>query len=105
MKLLPFIINRLIQAIFVLFGLSIVIFVIARVMPGDPVRLAVGARAPQWVVDNIREQMHLNDPIIVQYGYWLRDALQGDFGVSLVTRRAVAEDIIEFFPIEIGATQ
>ena len=98
MNLLSFIFRRLLQAVFVLFGLSIVIFGIARVMPGDPVRLAVGARAPQWVVDNIREQMHLNDPLITQYGYWLRDALQGDFGISLVTRRAVAEDIVEFFP-------
>lgn len=98
MNLLTFIARRLTQAVFVLLGLSIVIFVIARVMPGDPVRLAVGARAPQWVVDNIREQMHLNDPLITQYGYWLRDALRGDFGISLVTRRAVAEDIIEFFP-------
>lgn len=98
MNLLSFVFRRLVQAVFVLFGLSLVIFFIARVMPGDPVRLAVGARAPQWVVDNIREQMHLNDPLITQYGYWLRDALRGDFGISLVTRRAVAEDIIEFFP-------
>lgn len=101
MNLFTFVLRRLLQAVFVLLGLSIVIFVIARVMPGDPVRLAVGARAPQWVVDQIREQMHLNDPLITQYGYWLRDALQGDFGISLVTRRAVAEDIVEFFPASI----
>jgi peptide/nickel transport system permease protein len=60
--------------------------------------MAVGARAPQWVVDNIREQMHLNDSLPVQYGYWLTDAVQGKFGISLVTRRDVAEDIKEFFP-------
>jgi peptide/nickel transport system permease protein len=82
----------------VLLGLSIVIFIIARVMPGDPARVAVGARAPDWVVENLREQMHLNDPLVVQYGYWLRDAMRGDLGISLVTRRGVAEDIKEFFP-------
>ncbi len=98
MKLIQFILNRLVQSVFVLFGLSIVIFLIARVMPGDPVRLAVGARAPQWVVDNMREQMHLNDPLFTQYIYWLGDALGGDFGISLVTRRSVTEDILEFFP-------
>ena len=98
MKLLPFIIRRVFHSIFVLLGLSIVIFVIARVMPGDPARVAVGARAPDWVVDNLREQMHLDDPLVVQYGYWLRDALRGDLGISLVTRRGVAEDIREFFP-------
>lgn len=98
MSLTSFLIRRLIHSIFVLLGLSIVIFVIARVMPGDPARMAVGARAPQWVVDRLRTQMHLDQPIAVQYGYWLRDALQGDFGLSLVTQRSVTNDIIEFFP-------
>lgn len=98
MKLLPFLARRIFQSIFVLLGLSILIFFIARVMPGDPARVAVGARAPQWVVDRLREQMHLNDPLLVQYWYWLTDALHGDFGISLVTRRGVAEDIREFFP-------
>lgn len=79
-------------------GLSIVIFVIARIMPGDPARMAVGGRAPQWVVDRLRDQMHLNDPLAVQYGYWLADAVHGDFGLSLVTQRPVTSDIVEFFP-------
>ena len=102
MQLLSFLGRRGFQAIFVLFGLSILIFFIARVMvPGDPARTALGARAPQWVVDRLREDMHLNDPVHVQYFYWLRDAVQGDFGISLVTRRSVAEDIREFFPASI----
>ncbi|MGA9347572.1 MAG: ABC transporter permease [Anaerolineae bacterium] len=96
--MLNFLVRRIIYSVFVLLGLSIVIFVIARIMPGDPARMAVGARAPQWVVDRIREQMHLNDPLAVQYGYWLRDALQGDLGLSLVTQRPVTNDIKEFFP-------
>jgi len=98
MSLLPFLGRRAIHSIFVLWGLSIVIFVISRVMPGDPARMAVGARAPQWVVDNLREQMHLDEPLYAQYYYWLRDAMHGDFGISLVTRRPVADDIKEFFP-------
>jgi len=84
-----------------LVGLSIVIFIIARLMPGDPARMAVGTRAPQWVVERIREQMHLNDPIYVQYGYWVKDAVQGDFGLSLVTQRPVTTDIKEFLPASI----
>lgn len=98
MRFVSFILRRALHSIFVLLGLSIVIFIISRVLPGDPVRMAAGARAPQWVVDNMREQMHLNDPLPVQYGYWLFDAVQGRFGISLVTRREVAEDIREFFP-------
>jgi peptide/nickel transport system permease protein len=78
--------------------LSVLIFVIARVLPGDPARTALGARAPQWVVDRLREDMHLNDSLHVQYYYWLRDALRGDLGISLVTRRDVAQDIVEFLP-------
>lgn len=98
MSQLSFLGRRAVHSIFVLFGLSIVIFVISRIMPGDPARMAVGARAPQWVVDDLREQMHLDEPLYAQYYYWLRDALQGDFGISLVTRRPVADDIREFFP-------
>jgi peptide/nickel transport system permease protein len=98
MHLTIFIARRIFHAIFVLLGLSVIIFFISRIVPGDPVRLAVGARAPQAVVDDMRERMHLNEPIVVQYGYWLRDAFRGDFGQSLVTRRNVADDIREFFP-------
>jgi peptide/nickel transport system permease protein len=98
MNLIAFLVRRTIHSVFVLWGLSIVIFVISRIMPGDPARMAVGARAPQWVVDNLREQMHLDEPLYAQYYYWLRDALHGDFGISLVTRRPVADDIKEFFP-------
>jgi len=98
MNSITFIIRRAIHSIFVLLGLSIVIFGISRIMPGDPARMAVGARAPQWVVDNLRQQMHLDEPLYAQYYYWLRDALHGDFGISLVTRRPVSDDIKEFFP-------
>lgn len=98
MALVTFLLRRTVHAFFVLIGLSIVIFVIARIVPGDPARMAVGQRAPQRVVDEMRERMHLNDPLPVQYGYWARDAIQGDFGDSLFTRRPVATDVKQFFP-------
>ncbi len=98
MSLVSFLFRRIIYSAFVLLGLSIVIFTIARVMPGDPARMAVGERAPQWVVDRLRDQMHLNEPLAVQYGYWLSDAVRGDFGLSLVTQRPVTSDVVEFFP-------
>lgn len=93
-----YLLRRLAHSVFVLLGLSIVIFVISRVVPGDPVRMALGARAPQWAVDQLRAEMHLDKPLYVQYGYWLRGAVQGDFGTSLVTKRPVVEDIREFLP-------
>ena len=74
------------------------IFFIARVMPGHPARMALGARAPEWAVERLREEMYLNDPLYLQYYYWVKDALHGNFGLSLVTRRPVSHDIKEFFP-------
>jgi len=93
-----FLLRRVVYSVFVLLGLSIIVFIIARAMPSDPARLALGARAPQWAVQRLREQMHLDKPIYAQYLYWIRDALHGDFGESLFTRRDVASDIKEFFP-------
>jgi peptide/nickel transport system permease protein len=60
--------------------------------------MALGARAPGWAVERLREEMHLNEPLYVQYYYWAKGALHGDFGMSLVTRRSVANDIKEFLP-------
>lgn len=98
MRTAIFLLKRLGYSIFVLLGLSILIFIIARVMPGDPARSALGPRAPEWAVERLRESMYLDKPLYAQYYYWLRDALHGDFGESLVTRREVAQDIKEFLP-------
>ncbi|GAH87559.1 unnamed protein product, partial [marine sediment metagenome] len=98
MRTVKFVVKRLVYSVFVLVGLSILIFVIARVMPGHPARMALGARAPEWAVERLREEMHLNEPLYVQYYYWAKGALHGDFGMSLVTRRSVANDIKEFLP-------
>ena len=104
MRFIGFIVRRILHSIFVLLGLSIVIFIIARIMPGNPARMAVGPRAPQYVIDELSRQMHLHEPLHIQYYYWLRDALHGDFGTSLVTRRPVADDMVEFFPATLELT-
>ncbi len=54
--------------------------------------------APQWAVDQLREKLHLNEPLPIQYLIWVGNALRGDFGESLVTKRPVIQDVIEFFP-------
>ncbi len=98
MNLLKQILKRVFYALFVIIGLSILIFTIARVMPGKPARMALGPRAPQFAIDNLRKQMHLDEALHIQYYYWVKGALQGDLGESLVTRRNVADDIREKFP-------
>lgn len=98
MRMSTFILKRLSYTVFVLFGLSILIFVIARVLPGDPARLALGPRAADWAVENLKQQLHLNEPLYIQYFYWVRDAASGSLGQSLVTRRDVMVDVLEFLP-------
>jgi len=89
---------RLLQSLFVLFGLSLLIFFIARVMPGDPARVALGSLATHEQVQNLREEMHLDEPFPVQYYFWLRSLLRGDLGRSLYTRRPVTTDLKAYIP-------
>ena len=93
-----FILKRLGYSIISLIGLSILIFVIARVLPGDPARLALGPNAPQSAVNALRAAMHLNDPIYFQYGYWLQGIFTGNWGIALFTQRNVLLDVEEFLP-------
>jgi len=97
-KMGSFILRRLLMSIFVLFGLSIVIFIIARVVPGDPARLALGPRAPAEVVEQLRRELQMDKSLPEQYWIWLTRAFRGDLGKSLVSKRPVIEDIREYLP-------
>lgn len=92
------IIRKAATYIFVLLGLSILIFCISRVMPGDPARLALGARAPEETVQALREEMNLDKPYITQYILWLKGAVHLDLGKSLQTRSSVVGDIQKYLP-------
>lgn len=98
MEFFSFFLKRILLSIFVILGLSIFMFVIARVVPGDPARMALGPRAPEEVVQSLREEMHLDKSIAMQYYYWIRGVLSGNLGRSLTTYRLVSEDIKEYFP-------
>lgn len=90
--------KRLGISVIVLIGVSMLIFAIARVIPGDPARIALGPNATAEQVTTLREKLHLNAPVVVQYGYFVRDLLHGDLGESLYTNRPVTEDIAQFLP-------
>ncbi|SFG37973.1 peptide/nickel transport system permease protein [Desulfotomaculum arcticum] len=98
MDLRSYILKRLFLSIFVLLGLSIVIFIIARVVPGDPARMSLGPRAPQYAVEELRQEMNLDKPLPAQYYYWVKGVVVGDLGKSLTTKRAVTDDVKEFLP-------
>jgi len=93
-----YIFKRLVQGVFVLLGISILIFVLSRVVPGDPGRLALGPRATQEAVDELNRELYMDKPLPVQYAYWLRDVFHGDFGESIVTKRSVSTDVVQFLP-------
>ena len=90
--------KRLATSVLVLFGVSILIFAIARIIPGDPARIALGPNATAEAVAQLRQQLHLDQSIVVQYGYFLGDLLQGNLGISLYTNRPVTADLAQFLP-------
>lgn len=90
--------SRLLQAIVVLIGASILVFAVVRVIPGDPVRLMVGEQATEQQVAEMRSRLGLDRPLWEQYLRYVRDALRGDFGFSLRRQRPVLTLVLEAFP-------
>jgi peptide/nickel transport system permease protein len=82
----------------VLLGVSIVVFFMVRAIPGDPAQIMLGQQATQEQVQQIRENMGLDKPIFVQYGLFLKDALRGDLGDSIVTGRPVTTELLTRLP-------
>lgn len=82
-------------------GLLAVTFFIGRVMPIDPVLAIVGDRAPEHVVERVREEMGLNKPLYAQFGIYLKKVVTGDFGTSVLTSNPVMTDIRRTFPATI----
>ncbi len=79
-------------------GLLAVTFFIGRVIPVDPVLAIVGDRAPEHVIERVREEMGLNQPLPVQFVRYVGKALQGDFGNSVLTSNPVWDDVKKTFP-------
>jgi len=97
LEFLLFLVRRILWSLLVLVGLSMVIFAIARVVPGDPARMALGPTATQEQVSDLREKLGLNRPIVEQYGLFVAGLAQGDLGRSLLTERPVNDDIRSTF--------
>ena len=82
-------------------GLLAVTFFIGRVVPIDPALAIVGDRAPAHVVERVREELGLNLPLYEQFYIYVRQALSGDFGTSVLTTNPVMTDILRVFPATI----
>jgi peptide/nickel transport system permease protein len=93
--MLAVVLKRLLHTIPVLFGVTILVFLMLYIAPGDPAEALLGPTRTAETLERAREDMGLNDPIIVQYGRWLGNALRGDLGDSYRLNRSVAPVVME----------
>jgi len=89
--MISYIVSRLVSLSLSLIVASLVIFLVIGVIPGDPAAFMLGLNADPQAVEALREQMGLNDPMLVRYLSWVAGMLTGDFGTSLTYRVPVAE--------------
>ncbi|MEO9274317.1 ABC transporter permease [Marinomonas sp. 5E14-1] len=98
METLYYLSIRASRLLLVFIGLSIIIFVIARLVPGDPARISLGPLATQEQVTELREKMGLDKPLVSQYGQYVYNLFQGDMGESTLTNRPVLTDLQQALP-------
>ncbi len=91
--MVPFILRRLLYMLPVIIGVSVCVFLIIHMMPGDPARIMAGIDASEADVRVVRHSLRLDEPLYLQYFHFVGRAAVGDFGVSFRTRRPVMEEI------------
>lgn len=99
--MLTFILRRLISALPTLILVSLFVFTLQKLLPGDPVQAMAGEERDPAVMEYLREKYRLNDPLPVQYVHWVGNVLQGDFGTSLRTEQPVTTLLASKLPVTI----
>ncbi|MGJ4953585.1 ABC transporter permease [Bradyrhizobium sp. HKCCYLS20291] len=97
--MLTFLARRLAQIIPTLVFVSILIFSLQQLLPGDPALVMAGEERDPAVIEQIRKQYRLDQPLPVQYGYWIKGVLSGDFGESLRIKMPVRDLILQKLPV------
>src|SRR5689334_11854336 len=95
-----YVVRRLWQSALTLVGVSVLVFVILRVVPGDPAKMLLPDGAPQSAVDELNRQLGLHEPLHVQYAIFVRSVFRGDFGQSFQYRAPALQVVVE----RLGAT-
>jgi len=98
MSMGTFLVRRVLQGVFVVWGVVTILFGLRAVSPGDPANLMLAEGASQELIERVREQEGLNEPIYVQYIDYLQGLVVGDFGYSWQSEREVAAMVIERVP-------
>src|SRR5262245_62186727 len=99
-----YLLRRAAQSILTLVGMSVLVFVILRVLPGDPAKMLLPEGAPQSAVDELNRQLGLKEPLHVQYGIFLRSVFRGDFGQSFWYRVPALTVVRDRLPATIQLT-
>jgi len=99
-----YVLRRLWQSALTLAGVSVFVFVILRVLPGDPAKMLLPDGAPQSAVDELNRQLGLREPLHIQYGLFLRSVFAGDFGQSFQYRAPALAVVVERLPATIELT-
>src|SRR3954447_12535473 len=89
-----FMARRVLYAVPILLGVSFVVFLLMKMVPGDAADILIPPEAPKEVADMIRARFGLDQPIHIQYLRWLQAMLSGDFGISIFTNQPVAGELL-----------
>lgn len=102
--MINFIIRRLFWALAIIFVAMTLTFILTYMIPADPARQVAGPQASELEIENVRQSLGLNDPVLVQYARYFRNILQGDLGRSWMFRRPVVDAVFGRLPasIELG---
>lgn len=95
--MMRFMLWRVVGLVITLWAASLIMFIVIRVVPGDPVAGLVGFGTPRYVIDGIREQMGLNRPLHQQYLLYMRDLVRGNLGISFESRLPVGDELRQRF--------
>lgn len=93
-----YIFKKILVAIPIIFGMSLITFILLNVVPGDPVTLMMREHISPDVVSRVRSQMHLDDPSYIRFFRFIGDAIRGNLGISYKLNRPVSELLFEAFP-------
>ncbi len=96
--MLAYLVRRILGLAAALLAMSFTVFCLQSIIPADPARAIAGPLTPLSNVQELRQQLGLDDPVIVQYGRFLSRLAQGDLGISVRTRQPVAADIRQYLP-------
>lgn len=100
--MLKYVIKRVLISLFVVLLVTIFTFLLIHMIPGDPVQTILGIEASQQARDQMYEELHLNEPLYVQYGIWISGVLRGDLGDAIAFAGSVSDNLSRKLPITIS---